>query len=75
MKAIEILYNLSPYQKLLDELYEKANKEKANSVWRKNLSSQYSFIKLELSKASKDEPEEDGRIAVQITFEIKGDKV
>jgi len=75
MKALEILYNLSPYQNLLDELYEKASKEKSDSVWTKSLSSQYNFIKLELNKASKNESEEGGQLAVQITFEIQRDKV
>lgn len=75
MKAIEILYNLSPYQKLLDELYEKVSKEKSDSAWTKSISNQYSFITLELSKTSKEESEEDGKLAVQITFEIQRDKV
>ncbi|MDB5257573.1 MAG: hypothetical protein JWM14_2268 [Chitinophagaceae bacterium] len=76
MKAIEILYNLSPYQNLLDELCEKARKENADLVWTKSIKSQYSFITLELQKAFRDEEEEErGELAIQITFQIEGNKV
>jgi hypothetical protein len=75
MKAIEILYNLGPYQNLLDELCEKARKEKADLAWSKSIKSAYSFITLELHKTFKDESEEDGELAIQITFEIQNDKV
>ncbi len=75
MKAIEILYNLSPYQNLLDELYEKESKEKQDLIWIKSMSNQYSLITLELHTTFREEPEEDGTLAIQITFEIQRNKV
>ena len=75
MKAVEILYNLSPYQNLLQELFEKARKENADLVWRKSISSEYSFITLELRTTLKEEPEKDGTLSTQITFEIQRDRV
>jgi len=75
MKAIEILYNLSPYQSLLQDIYKKESKEDPNFVWTKSLSSQYSFIILELKVKPIDDREAYGELVIQITFEIKNDKV
>lgn len=70
MKAIEILYNLSPYQSLLEEIYQRENKEDLNFVWNKSLKSQYSFITLELRVMPRDEPDGYGELVIQATFEI-----
>jgi hypothetical protein len=75
MKAIEILYNLSPYQRLLEEIYQKESKEDPNLVWKKSLSSQYSFITLELKAAAKEDLDAYEELMIQITFEIDNTKV
>src|SRR4051812_26985106 len=73
MKAIEILYNLSPYQNLLEELYQKAIKEKPELIWTKNLRSQYSFITLEIKHASTEDSYQ--QMSVEVKFQLQGDKV
>jgi hypothetical protein len=75
MKAIEILYNLSPYQSLLEEIYKRESKEDPNFVWTKCLRSQYSFITLELRVTPKDDLDAYGELVIQVTFELIHGKV
>ncbi len=60
---------------MLDEIYQKENKEDPNFVWKKSLSSQYSFITLEVRVTPIDDLDGYGELVVQATFEIGNTKV
>lgn len=75
MKAIEILYNLNPYQHLLEEIYQRERKEDSSFVGTKSLRSQYNFITLELRVTGKEELDSYGELAIQVKFELINAKV
>jgi hypothetical protein len=73
MTAIEILYNLSPYQNFLEELYQKMSKENTSVIWKRSLDNQYHFITLKLEYGVNTEYLL--QTAVKITFEIKSNTI
>ncbi len=67
MKTVEILYNLNPYQHLLDTLYQKESDNGIQLV--KYLKCQYNFITLELKR------KKDGVIVTKVEFELRKGKM
>ncbi|MDB5272281.1 MAG: hypothetical protein JWO58_648 [Chitinophagaceae bacterium] len=73
MKAIEILYNLSPYQNVLQQLLEKESKEQPELEWSACLKSSYDFITLELESKPK-EAKAYGELFLKISFQVRQNK-
>lgn len=69
MKAIEILYNLSQYQSLLQELYEKESKANPAVHWAWSINNEYGFITLKVEYGENTEYRLE--TAIKIKFEIR----
>jgi len=73
MKAVEILYNFSPYQLFLEELFEKESKANPGVHWERSIENQYRFIVLKIEYGENTEYRL--QTAIKITFEIKNNKI
>ncbi|MDF2454037.1 MAG: hypothetical protein K0R51_30 [Cytophagaceae bacterium] len=73
MKTIEILYNFTPYQLFLEELYEKESKANPGVHWERSIENQYGFIFLKVEYGENTEYRL--QTAIKITFEIKNNKI
>lgn len=73
MKAIEILYNFTPYQLFLEELFEKESKANPGVHWERSIENQYRFIVLKVEYGENTEYRL--QTAIKITFEIDKNKI
>lgn len=75
MKAIEILYNLEPYQRTLQELYKQAKEKTGDLQLKTYLRIAYKYITIELKSATKEEPDHFSHILLKVRFEIQHDSM
>ena len=75
MKAIEILYNLEPYQRAVQELYKQAREKTSDLQLKTYLHMAYKFITIELKSAIKEAPDNFNHTLIQVKFEIRQDKM
>jgi len=74
MKAIEILYNLSPYQNVLQQLFDKESKEQPELEWSACLESSYDFIILKLENKPKKDEKAYPQLFLKISFQVRQNK-